>query len=380
MCENRDLMTVLIAPDKFKGSLTAAQVADHLATSMQVPAVPGSIVIGPVVALPVADGGDGTLDAALSAGFRRVPVTAEDPVGRMVETAYAERDGVAVIEMADISGLRRLSDSELAARTASSFGTGQVIAAALDAGHKRIMVGIGGSACTDGGSGMVQALGGVLTGVTAPGGAGLRSLTHLELGGLHPRLGEAEILIACDVDNPLLGPRGAAAVFGPQKGAGAVDVADLEAGLVSWESAVREATGVNAATAAGAGAAGGVGYAAMAVLGARLSSGIDLVLDLIGFDALLAESTLVITGEGSLDEQTLGGKAPAGVAARAQRAGIPVIAVAGRCLLTPSQLREAGFTAAYALADLEPDPRISMANAGALLRVVGARIVAEHLT
>lgn len=363
-------MAVLIAPDKFKGSLTAAEVAEHLAAGMDVAAV----------TLPVADGGEGTLDAALSAGFRRVPVMASDPVGRLVETAYAERDGVAVVEMAGISGLRRLSGAELAARTASSFGTGQVIAAALDAGHKRIMVGIGGSACTDGGSGMVQALGGVLTGVTSPGGVGLRSLAHVDLGGLHPRLGEAEILIAGDVDNPLLGPRGAAAVFGPQKGADAVDVADLEAGLTSWESAVRTATGVDAATAAGAGAAGGVGYAAMAVLGAQLCSGIDLVLDLIGFDTLLAEADLVVTGEGSLDEQTLGGKAPAGVAARAQRAGIPVIAVTGRCLLTPAQLRAAGFVAAYALTDLEPDPRVSMANAGALLRVVGARIVAEHLT
>jgi glycerate kinase len=363
-------MTVLIAPDKFKGSLSAAEVASHLADGMDVP----------VVTLPVADGGEGTLDAALSAGFRRVPVMASDPVGRLVETAYAERDGVAVVEMAGISGLRRLTGSGPAARTASSLGTGQVIAAALDAGHKRIIVGIGGSACTDGGSGMVQALGGVLTGVTSPGGAGLSSISRLDLAGLHPGLGAAEILVASDVDNPLLGPRGAAAVFGPQKGAGADDVADLEAGLTSWEIAVRAATGVDGSAVPGAGAAGGVGYAAMTVLNAQLCSGIDLVLDLIGFDALLAGADLVVTGEGSLDDQTLGGKAPAGVAARAHRAGIPAIAVAGRCLLTTAQLHSAGFTAAYALSDLESDLRISMANAGALLRVVGERIVAEHLT
>jgi glycerate kinase len=362
-------MTVLIAPDKFKGSLTAAEVAAHLAAGMGVPAV----------TLPVADGGEGTLDAALSAGFRRVPLSALDAVGRPVDTAYAERDGVAVIEMADISGLRRLSGVALAPRTASSFGTGEVISAALDAGHKRIIVGIGGSACTDGGSGMVQALGGVLTGVTSPGGVGLRSISHLDLAGLHPGLAAAEILIASDVDNPLLGPRGAAAVFGPQKGAGPADVADLEAGLSSWERAVLAATGIDAATTPGAGAAGGVGYAAVTVLNAQLCSGIDLVLDLIGFDSLLADAGLVITGEGSLDEQTLGGKAPAGVAARAHRAGIPVIAVAGRCLLTQAQLHSAGFTAAYALSDLEPDPHASMTNAGALLRAVGERIVAEHL-
>jgi glycerate kinase len=361
-------MTVLIAPDKFKGSLTAAEVASHLALGMDVP----------TVTLPVADGGEGTLEAALSAGFRRVEVTASDPVGRLVTTAYAERDGVAVVEMADISGLRRLAD--LAARTASSFGTGQVIAAALDAGHKRIIVGIGGSACTDGGSGMVQALGGVLTGVTSSGGVGLSSISHLDLAGLHPGLAAAEILIASDVDNPLLGSRGAAAVFGPQKGASAADVADLEAGLSSWERAVLAATGIDAATTPGAGAAGGVGYAAMTVLNAQLCSGIGLVLDLIGFDTLLADADLVITGEGSLDEQTLGGKAPAGVATRARQAGIPVIAVAGRCLLTSEQLHSAGFTAAYALSDLEPDLQTSMTNAGALLRAVGERIVAEHTT
>jgi glycerate kinase len=363
-------VTVLIAPDKFKGSLTASQVAGHLAAGL------GAVQ---VVAAPIADGGEGTLDAALSAGFRRVPVMASDPVGRIVETAYAERDGVVVVEMADISGLRRLDGSELAARTASSFGTGQVIGAALDAGYSRIIVGIGGSACTDGGAGMVEALGGRLTGVTSRGGVGLRSISGVDLSGLHPRLGAASIVIASDVDNPLLGPRGAAAVFGPQKGAGPQDVADLEAGLAAWHKAVSAATGISAASSPGAGAAGGVGHAAMTVLNGQLRPGISLVLDLVGFDALLAQASLVITGEGSLDEQTLGGKAPAGVAARAREAGVPVIAVAGRCLLTPTQLRSAGFTAAYSLTDLEPDVRVSMANAGELLRMVGAQIASDHL-
>lgn len=361
-------MTVLIAPDKFKGSLTAGEVAGHLAAGM------GSVQ---VVAVPIADGGEGTLDAAISAGFRRVPVMASDPVGQVVETAYAARDGLAVVEMADISGLRRLDT--LAPRTASSYGTGEVIAAALDAGFSSIVVGIGGSACTDGGAGMVAALGATLVGVPSNGGVGLRSISRLDLSGLHPRLGAVSLVIASDVDNPLLGPRGAAAVFGPQKGAQPQDVLDLEAGLTAWHTAVHAATGVDAASSPGAGAAGGVGYAAMAVLNGQLRSGISLVLDLVGFDALLADASLVITGEGSLDEQTLGGKAPAGVAARAQAAGVPVIAVAGRCLLSPAQLRSAGFAAAYSLSDLEPDVRLSMANAGELLRAVGKQIAMEHL-
>ncbi|ALG13391.1 glycerate kinase [Kibdelosporangium phytohabitans] len=361
-------MTILIAPDKFKGSLTAAQVADHLAA-----------VFGRdrSVTLPVADGGDGTLDAAVSAGFHRVPVTAEDPIGREVETAYAEQDGVAVVEMADISGLNRLEN--LAPRTATSYGTGQLIAAALDAGHRKIIIGLGGSACTDGGAGLVQALGGKLHGVSGRGGAALRTLTGVDLSDLHPRLAAAEILVASDVDNPLLGPRGAAAVFGPQKGANPQDVQDLEAGLAAWHNAVEAATGRDVAGAPGAGAAGGVGYATLSVLNGQFRPGIDLVLDLIGFDSLLAGAELVITGEGSLDEQTLSGKAPAGVAARAVRAGIPVVAVAGRCLLTPDQVRAAGFAAAYALMDLEPDPRLSMANAGPLLETVARTIAADHL-
>nr|WP_042195187.1 glycerate kinase [Kibdelosporangium sp. MJ126-NF4]CEL21773.1 Glycerate kinase [Kibdelosporangium sp. MJ126-NF4]CTQ92553.1 Glycerate kinase (EC 2.7.1.31) [Kibdelosporangium sp. MJ126-NF4] len=364
-------MTVLIAPDKFKGSLTAAQVADHLAEGLG---------RDRSVTLPVADGGDGTVDAALSAGFRRVAVLAEDPVGRVVETAYAERDGVAVVEMADISGLRRLTGEDLVPRTASSYGTGQVIAAALDAGHRTIIVGLGGSACTDGGAGLVQALGGELEGVSARGGVALRSLTGLDLTGLHPRLADAQIMVASDVDNPLLGVRGAAAVFGPQKGASAQDVTDLEDGLAVWHNAVKAATGRDVVDTPGAGAAGGVGYAAMAVLNGQLRPGIDLVLDLIDFDSALASAELVITGEGSLDEQTLGGKAPAGVAARAARAGIPVVAVAGRCLLTPSQLAAAGFAAAYALADWEPDLRTSMERAGSLLEIVGQRIARDHLS
>ena len=372
-------MRVVVAPDKFKGSLTAAQVAARVAAGLA-RAAPGV----DVVQVPVADGGDGTLEAALSAGYRRVEVRAEGPTGEPVDTAYAERDRVAVVELADVSGLGRLPGGRLAARTASSYGTGQVIAAALDAGCRRVVLGIGGSACTDGGAGMVQALGGRLSDARGEevgrGGGALGAVRSLDLAGLHPALSSAEVVVASDVDNPLLGPRGAAAVYGPQKGASPADLAELDAALARWADAVRRATGLDLAGAPGAGAAGGVGFAAVAVLGATLQPGIDLILDLVGFPAALAGAGLVITGEGSLDDQTLHGKAPAGVAAAARSAGVPVVAVAGRSLLAPADLQAAGIQAAYALTDLEPDPGRCMAEAGPLLELLAARVASDRLT
>jgi glycerate 2-kinase len=372
-------MRVVVAPDKFKGSLTAAQVAARVAAGLA-RAAPGA----EVVQVPVADGGDGTLEAALSAGYRRVPVRAEGPTGEPVDTAYAERDGVAVVELADVSGLRRLPGGRPAARTASSFGTGQVLAAALDAGCRRVVLGIGGSACTDGGAGMVQALGGRARGAgdqeVGRGGAALAAVASLDLSGLHPALPGAEVVVASDVDNPLLGPNGAAAVYGPQKGASPGEVAELDAALASWADAVRRASGRDLAATPGAGAAGGVGFAALAVLGASLRPGIGLVLDLVGFPAALPGAGLVITGEGSIDAQTLHGKAPAGVAAAARAAGIPVVAVAGRSLLAPADLEAAGILAAYALTDLEPDPDRCMTDAGPLLERLAARVAHDWVT
>ena len=371
-------MRVVVAPDKFKGSLTAAQVSARVAAGLA-RAAPGT----EVVEVPVADGGDGTRVAALTAGYRRVPVRAEGPTGEPVETAYAERDGVAVAELADVSGLGRLPGGRLAARTASSYGTGQVIRAALDAGCRRVVLGIGGSAGTDGGAGLVQALGGRLAGEhggeVGRGGAALAAVRSLDLAGLHPALATAEVVVASDVDNPLLGPRGAAAVYGPQKGASPADVAELDAALARWADAVRRATGRDEAATPGAGAAGGVGFAVLAVLGATLAPGIDLVLDLVGFRAVLPGAGLVITGEGSLDGQTLHGKAPAGVAAAARASGIPVVAVAGRSLLSPSELEPAGILAAYALTDLEPDPGRCMAEAGPLLERLAERVAADWM-
>jgi glycerate kinase len=217
----------------------------------------------------------------------------------------------------------------------------------------------------------------------ALGGAALRELDRVDLRGLDPRLPDARLVLASDVDNPLLGERGAAAIYGPQKGADPDDVDLLEAGLTRWVDRLADALGPQARDAAdqpGAGAAGGVGYAAIVALGAERRSGIDVILALTEFAGSLPGAQLVITGEGSLDEQSLHGKAPVGVADAARTAGVPVVAVAGRCLLQPADLQKAGISAAYALLDLEPDPQKCMDGAGPLLEQLSATIAREWLT
>lgn len=372
------MTTVLIAPDKFKGTLTAAQVCAAVGDGLhrRLPNLE-------ILAVPVADGGDGTIAAALAAGFTSVPVVAAGPTGDPVQTAYARKDETAVVELADVSGLVRLPGGVLHPGTASSHGTGEVIAAAIDAGCTHIVLGIGGSASTDGGAGMVQALGARLLDAEGSdlggGGARLASLATVELGSLRDRMRGVQVTVACDVDNPLTGPRGAAAVYGPQKGATERDIPVLDAALTHFADCVSAATGSDLRDTPGAGAAGGVGYAAVALLGAQLRPGIDLVFDLVGFHEQLKRADFVITGEGSLDEQTLHGKAPAGVADAARRAGLTVVAVCGRNALTSQQISESGIAAAYALTDIEPDVEKCMTQGEDLLARLGELIAAEHL-
>ncbi|VVJ19001.1 Glycerate kinase (EC [Amycolatopsis camponoti] len=365
-------MKVLVAPDKFKGSLTAAEVASAVASGLA-DVHPGLAVR----VLPVADGGDGTVDAAVAAGFRRVRVPARGPTGEPVTASYAVRGDTAVVELAEASGLHRLPGA-LAPLTATSAGTGDVLAAAVRAGCRRIVLGVGGSACTDGGAGMLAALGARLLDAAGrdlpPGGEALSRLASVDLSRLD--LSGVDIELASDVDNPLYGPHGAASVYGPQKGASPGDVETLDAALRHWASQV----GPEFAAKPGAGAAGGVGFAAMAVLGARMRPGIELLLDLLGFDAALSGAALVITGEGSLDRQTLSGKAPAGVARAAAARGIPCVAVSGRCRLSSGELAEAGISAAYALTDLEPDPARCMAEAAPLLRRLAHRVAIDYFS
>lgn len=370
---------VVVAPDKFKGSLPAREVAGCVIRGLR--AVDRGI---DAIAIPVADGGEGTLEAALAAGFARVPVVASGPTGRPVQTAYARRDGLAVIEMADVSGLGRLPDGRLEPLRASSRGTGDVIAAALDAGCTSIVLGIGGSACTDGGAGLAEALGARVLDAHGrqlpPGGAALAEVHSVDLSGMHPKLAGADVVIASDVDNPLTGPSGAAAVYGPQKGASAAEVAILERALQRWAAALAEATGSDHSDRPGAGAAGGAGLAGLALLGGSVRSGIELILELVGFDDRLEGARLVITGEGSLDTQTLRGKAPAGVAAAASAAGVRTVAVCGTSELSRTDMKGVGIDAAYALVDLESDVARCMTEAAALLERLGQEIARDELS
>lgn len=367
---------VLVAPDKFKGSLNAVGVADALRRGI-LRARSGL----DVRTMPVADGGEGTLEVALASGFKRVPVTASGPTGAPVETAYARRGSTAVVEMADVSGLHRLPAGKPAPLHASSRGTGEVMAAAVRDGCRRIVLGIGGSASTDGGAGLVQALGARILNTSgaelSPGGTALLDLAEVDLSTLTTGLGDVEVVVASDVDNPLTGPHGAAAVYGPQKGATPEDVDLLDSALVRWADVVAAETGRDVRAEPGAGAAGGVGFAALALLGATARPGIDLMLDLLGFDKEAHGVAWVVVGEGSLDHQTLHGKAPVGVAARARRAGAKVIAVCGQSTVRQEELKQAGIEAAYALTDEEPDADLCMANAAVLLERLGERLAAE---
>ncbi|WP_336644558.1 glycerate kinase [Microbacterium sp. USHLN186] len=369
-------MRILIASDKFKGSATGSEVAAALADGIR-EIIPDAVVD----AAPVADGGEGTVEAAVASGFTPITVSVTGPTGRPVDATFAVRDEQAIIEMAAASGLDVLPDGEKSALEATSRGTGELIVAALDHGCTSIVLGVGGSACTDGGAGMLQALGVALRTLdrpVRPGGAGLVDLASADITGLDPRLNGVDFVLAADVDNPLLGDRGAAAVFAPQKGASADDVAVLEAGLARLAELLEPLPGVRpSATAPGAGAAGGVGYAALAVLGAVREPGIDVIQRLTGLAERIADADLVITGEGSLDDQSLGGKTPLGVSAASARAGKPVVAVCGRTTLDAAQADAAGFARVYALSDIEPEPAKSMANAAPLLREVGRVIAAD---
>ncbi|WP_246149099.1 glycerate kinase [Nonomuraea turkmeniaca] len=377
---------VLIAPDKFKGSLTAAEVARRVSAGLGVP----------TVELPVADGGDGTVDAAVACGFDRITIEVTGPTGERIPAAYAwhPEDDTAVVELAEASGLRRLP-GEREPLTATSYGTGELVADAVRRGAKRVVLGLGGSACTDGGAGMAQALGARLVdaeGRELPrGGAALKALARIDMSEFADISG-VEFVVASDVDNPLLGPHGAAAVYGPQKGATAEDVKTLEAGLSRLAAIATQTHGLlgavehddtprpmGVAGAPGAGAAGGVGFAALAFLHADIRPGIDYLLGLLGFGTHVEGARLVVTGEGSLDEQSLRGKAPIGVAQAAAKAGVPVVAVCGRRTLSDEELKAAGIRAAYALTDLEPDLGRCIAEAGPLLERLAARIAADHL-
>ncbi|SOD73615.1 glycerate kinase [Jatrophihabitans sp. GAS493] len=372
-------MRVLIASDKFKGSLTSREVADGLEKGLR--RVDPSIAVTRAM---VADGGEGTIDAALTAGFDARPVAVPDPLDEgWFPARYARRGSTALVELAELAGPGRLPRPGPQPWDASTLGVGVAIRAAIEAGCTQVIVGVGGSCSTDGGSGLLVGLGARLldaTGHPVPLGArGLTLATGIDLTQVHLLTSGIRLVAATDVTNPLLGRHGAAYVFGPQKGAAPADLPLLDDALARWAGLIDTATGRCLRSAPGAGAAGGVGFALQSVFNAQVVSGVDWVLELIDFASLLTGVDLVVTGEGSLDEQSLSGKASVGVARAARSASIPVVAVCATNELSPDSWRTAGFDGVWALRDLEPDRRRSMEGAKTLIEALGERMLREYL-
>jgi glycerate kinase len=365
-------MRIVVAPGKFAGTLTADQAARAIEAGL-LRARPDA----EVARLPVGDGGAGTLGALLAAGFERVPVAVTGPTGEPVEAAIAVRGGDAFVEVAEASGLARPPGGVRAPLAATSYGTGELVRAALDARAARLVLGSGGSAA-DGGAGMAAALGvRFLDGdgqPLPPGGATLLRLAQVDTAALDPRLRGVAVTVACDADNPLVGPDGAAAVHGPRQGASADDVLLLDSALRRYARVLAAEFGVDLGATPCAGAAGGLGAAAVAFLGAALRPGVDVVLDLVGFGAAVAGADLVVTGEGKLDAESLRGKAPLGVARAATDHGVPVVALVGVLEVARRELRAAGFEEAHALTDLEPDEERCRAGAAPLLERLAERV------
>ncbi|QWB22544.1 MULTISPECIES: glycerate kinase [Streptomyces] len=346
------MASVLIAPDKFKGSLSADEVARALERGL-LEAAPDTRVDR----LPLADGGEGSVAAACAGRFRREDLVVTGPTGQPLTAGVAIHGRTVLIEAAAVCGLGVLPGGRKAPLTATSQGVGEAVRYALEGAADTIVLALGGVATTDGGAGLLRSLGAVLARADGtpigPGGGGLADLRTADLTEARTALKDIDLVLATDVDNPLLGPTGAAAVYGPQKGASAAEVRELDdalAGFVRRLAATGDPDAARGAETPGAGAAGGLGYAGM-LLGGRVCSGADYFLTLLGADELLAASDFVVTGEGSLDEQSLSGKLPVALARRARRYGTEVHAVAGRCTL-PAERTAAHFRSVQALTDL----------------------------
>lgn len=382
-------MRVVIAPDSFKGSLSAMQVAACIET--------GFSEIFPdwtYIKVPVADGGEGTVETLVAAtGGRIVAQTVTGPLGDPVDAFFGVTgDGLtAVIEMAAASGLTRLRPDEWNPMLTTTYGVGELIRAALDHGARHLIIGIGGSATNDGGAGMLQALGVRLLDSEGEdigwGGGALATLDRIDPSSIDPRLAQSHIEIACDVDNPLVGPAGASSIFGPQKGATPVMIGALDANLRRYAACIETDLGVNVTDLPGGGAAGGLGAAMVAFLGARLRPGAELVTTAVGLDSLIARADLVITGEGQIDGQTIRGKVPVGVARTAARHGKPVVAIGGSLGSGFQLVHDHGVDAAFsilsrcctleqALAQAAENVVTSARNIAATIRI-GTRLVED---
>ena len=368
-------MKILIAAGAFKQSLTAAEACAAIARGLEQSGLGADLE-----QLPIADGGNGTLDAFLAAGGERVTVTVRDPLGRPIYADYGLLDGgrTAVIEMALASGLELLTPAELNPMAASTYGTGQLMADALARGVERIIIGMGGSSTVDGGMGCLQALGlRVLDacGREVPaGGGGLAQIATFAASGMDTRWRHTRIVIASDVENPTLGDEGAARIFGPQKGADARMVEQLERSLTHCFTRLYEQRGIDVRGVKGGGAAGAFAAGLMAFLSCEIVSGIDLVLAQNRFQDKLTRAALVITGEGQIDAQTLGGKGPLGVAQLAAAQGVPTIAIVGGLNIDDAELHAAGVQAAFSIVDKPMPLEAALDDAADLLRRAALRL------
>lgn len=371
---------IVVAPQALKGSLDAQAVARAIAAGVTV-VLPDA----DLVSIPVADGGEGTTRVLVEeTGGSLHYVSVTGPLGDPIEAAFGilgrtqtGRGRVAVIEMASASGLPLLPPSRRDPRHASTRGTGELMRAALDASCDELIIGIGGSATNDGGAGMAQALGARFLDAggheLAPGGAALADLDRIDTSGLDPRLRHVRVRVACDVRNPLTGPEGASAIYGPQKGATADMVTELDAALARFAAVVQRDLGVDVATIPGGGAAGGLGAGLVAFADAELLSGARLVLDVLDFAQRIAGAHLLFTAEGCLDAQTEYGKITSAVADMAHAAGARVVALAGQLAIDDAGLQRLGIDAALAIADGPLALDESMARAAELLAAASAR-------
>jgi len=369
-------MRVLLAPDSFKGALSALEACAAMAEGVRA-ACPDAMVD----LCPVADGGEGTTASMLAAlGGELIEVSVADLLGQDVQAAYARLpDGTAVMEVAAVVSRSLLGVRSPDVLRAHTVGVGQLMTHALEHGAQKLIIGLGGSATTDAGLGMLHALGVRLLDHAGhelpPFPLACLALATLDLAHLHPRLAQAQILVACDVTNPLCGPLGAAQIYGPQKGATAEQLVILEKVLTTFADVVCRTTSRHVAALPGGGAAGGLGAALHGVLGASLHSGIDLVLDVCAFDARVAQADLVVTGEGQTDGQTLHGKVVAGVARRALQQGKPVICLSGAVAQDADRLHELGVTALFSIAQGPSSLEQAMADTRRYLRTSAREVM-----
>ncbi len=360
---------IIIAPDKFKDSMTAGKAAKSIARGIKAVFPHAKLTL-----LPLSDGGEGLVEALVDAANGSIQTeTVTGPLGSKVKAQWGiiKNNKTAVIEMASASGLSLLPEELRNPSLTTTYGTGELIKAALDRNCSELIIGIGGSATNDGGAGMARALGVKFLDESGEnlnnGGAELSRLNKIDISGIDARLQGKDIKVACDVSNPLTGPHGASYVYGPQKGATPKMVEQLELSLTNFARVVKIDLGVNIDSVPGAGAAGGLGAGLIAFLGAKLHSGIDLVLDTIEIDKFLPKCTLLITGEGKLDSQSVYGKAPIGAARKARKYNVPVLAIAGSLEGSLDKFHKEGISASFAIADGPISPEESIARGPELL-------------